>query len=150
MSDINKKILLGFWYFVFYVIAPMIAAWYMFNDLLFNAFAVHPTLIFITLAAILNAVMDSIENEHISITVFNGLNPLFWSKRVSWNNAKKILNWKLDAWHICKSVAGVCLILAIVFYKPMFGFGWDFVMFLYWWVHVFNGCYSHLFIKFNS
>jgi hypothetical protein len=73
--------------------------------------------IFFALAAACNAVMDSVENEHIYDTVFNPQrkNSAFWYKRDSWDKAKKIGGWKFDAWHLFKSIAVINLCLSAAF-----------------------------------
>ncbi len=60
--------------------------------------------IFIHLAAMANALMDSVEHEGIVNTIFNKLNPKFWSKRISCDHAIVIFKYKLDAWHIAKTL----------------------------------------------
>jgi hypothetical protein len=66
-------------------------------------------LILIILAAFLNAVMDLLENENFSSSVFKHLNPRWWYKRESWKYAKKILGWKYDGWHVAKSLMIFCI-----------------------------------------
>lgn len=78
-------------------------------------------LIFISLAAFFNSVMDSVENEHIHDTIFSKLNPSFWYKRESWDKAKKIFGYKFDAWHLSKSAMIVCFITGFYF---AYGFEW--------------------------
>ncbi len=145
MDTINKQIFKSVFIFIWYIIVPMIPFYYLFGDLMLNGFWEHKEYLFITLAAIFNAVMDSIENEHINTTVFKDQPKNFWSKRDSWNKAKKFFGWKFDAWHIAKSTMVVCLIAAIVVYKPILSMGLDFLILGYWWNHVFNGFYNHAF-----
>lgn len=67
----------------------------------------------ILLAAFFNAVMDALENENFNESIFSHLNQKFWYKRESWKYAKMIGGYRLDAWHICKSLMVTCLIMAI-------------------------------------
>jgi hypothetical protein len=61
--------------------------------------------------------MDAFENENFSESIFKNLNPKFWYKRESWKYAYVLPGgYKLDAWHISKSLMVVCIILFAVFY----------------------------------
>ena len=69
------------------------------------------SLILWALAAIANALMDTLENENFFQSIFHkkektlGLRwDLFWYKRESWKHAPKLLGYKFDAWHMSKSV----------------------------------------------
>jgi hypothetical protein len=78
------------------------------------------TLLFISLAAISNAFMDSVENEHFFDTRFRDLPQRFWYKRESWQFAKKVFKWKFDAWHTAKSLMVLMMVLAVLTYEPTF------------------------------
>lgn len=114
------------------------------------------SIVFISLAAIFNALMDSTENEHFFDTIFRGLPQRFWYKRQSWNIAKKIFKWKFDAWHTAKSCMILMIVLAVLTYKPTFkGFlinGYivhvlDFIVAGAVWNGVFNLFYNRVFSK---
>jgi hypothetical protein len=79
------------------------------------------SLIFVFMAAVLNALMDRVENENFSSSVFKNMNPKFWYKRESWKTANKIFGWKFDAWHVAKSLMIISLAFAIVLYRPILG-----------------------------
>lgn len=99
------------------------------------------TLILISLAAVCNAVMDILENENFSSSIFRNLDPKFWYKRESWKYAKRVFGWKFDGWHVFKSLMITLLMLAIVFYKPIFG--WiDFIVFGLMWNLTFSFAYK--------
>ena len=104
------------------------------------------TYIFIALAAICNAVMDSVENEHVTSTVFRSLNPKFWWKRTSWEYAKKTFGYKWDAWHMAKSGMIIFICLAVVFYHPFIVLV-DFIILGALWNLVFNLFYNKVFKK---
>ena len=71
--------------------------------------------ILIILAAIVNACMDRVETFiHFNDSVFHKLNPKFFSKMDSSEAAKRVFNYKIDFWHISKSVM-ICSLLAIPF-----------------------------------
>lgn len=72
----------------------------------------------VILAAILNSMMDTC-SHHFSTSIFEHLDPKFWNPNVSWEYAKKIGSYKLDFWHICKSLMLFCLMAAIILYKPI-------------------------------
>lgn len=81
--------------------------------------------ILLFIAGMLNALMDRVENETIWKSCFKKLNQNFWYKRVSWNKAKKVFKFKLDAWHIAKHLMYVHVVGAVVFYSPIFGWKID-------------------------
>lgn len=105
-------------------------------------------IVFVGIAAILNAVMDSVENEHVYATIFKNKNPAFWHKRYSWDKAKKIGGWKFDSWHVAKSLMLGFITLAIVFYKPILTH-WtlDFSIAGVTWIITFNLFYNRIFKK---
>lgn len=70
--------------------------------------------LFIFLMAFFNACMDAFENENFFESIFKNWDQRFWYKRVSWKYAKKIFNYKLDAWHICKTLWILCFASALV------------------------------------
>lgn len=72
------------------------------------------SLILIFIAAAFNAVMDRVENENFFESVFKNRNQRFWYKRVSWQYARKVFGYKIDAWHLAKSAMVICLLSAIV------------------------------------
>ena len=77
-------------------------------------------LIPIILAAFFNAVMDLLENENFNRSVFSKRNKRFWYKRESWQHATQILGYKIDGWHLAKSLMIISMAAAIVLYKNMF------------------------------
>lgn len=82
--------------------------------------------ILVFLAAILNAVMDTIADEpHFNKSIFKNWDKRFWSKEISWSFSKKIFNWKFDGWHVAKSLMIICLVGAIITFR----------VYHQWWVH---------------
>lgn len=75
--------------------------------------------VFITLAAIFNAMMDAFENENFYESIFKKLNERFWYKRISWKYARKIGGYKVDAWHLAKSAMVVCLCFAVALHDQL-------------------------------
>lgn len=71
------------------------------------------TLLLISIAAFMNAVMDRVENENFYGSIFRNKDEKFWYKKASWKYAKKICGYKIDAWHLAKSAMIVCLLSAI-------------------------------------
>lgn len=114
------------------------------------------TVLLVVIAAILNAVMDSIENEHIWDTKFANYKdkPIFNNfiyKRESWNKAKKIFNYKLDLWHISKSAMLLAIFGAAATNVPITGTLWELLLrivgFSLIWVLTFNLFYNKVFGK---
>lgn len=97
----------------------------------------------VALAAFFNAVMDILENENFSSSVFRNRNPKWWYKRESWKWAKKVFGWKFDAWHVAKSTMVILMAVAIVSYKPIIGW-WDIFIVGAVWNGVFNVSYKIL------
>lgn len=77
--------------------------------------------LFIIIAAVLNAVMDLLENENYYRSIFRHLDDRFWYKRESWKHVGKIAGYRPDAWHLAKSGMIICLIMAVVLYEPYWG-----------------------------
>jgi hypothetical protein len=96
------------------------------------------------IAAVLNALMDRVENENFSSSVFRGLNPKWWYKRESWKYAKRVFGWKYDSWHVAKSSMIISLAFAIVLYKPVFGV-MDVLIIGAIWNGTFNIFYNRIF-----
>ena len=69
-------------------------------------------LVFVFIAAVLNAMMDILENENFSSSIFARLDPKFWYKRESWKWARRIGGWKFDGWHVAKSLMVMVLLWA--------------------------------------
>lgn len=103
--------------------------------------------LFYTIAIILNAFMDSIENEHVWDTIFKGWRQSFWWKRVSASKAKVIFGFKLDAWHIAKHLMIASIIMFALLYDPLFAWYIDFCILGVHWIIVFNIFYNKIFGK---
>ena len=73
------------------------------------------SLLLIAVAAILNAFMDTIENERYYRSRLRDLNEKFWYKRTSWKYCYKFGSYPVDAWHLSKSLMVICLVLAVGF-----------------------------------
>lgn len=101
----------------------------------------------IAIAAILNALMDRVENENFYQSIFRDKPTKFWYKRDSWNKAKTIAGWKFDAWHTAKSLMLCFFSIAVVFYKPIFNPLYDFGIAGVTWIVVFNLFYNRIFKK---
>lgn len=83
--------------------------------------------VLIFLAAFFNACMDAFENENFFESIFKKWDQKVWYKRESWKYARKIFAYKLDSWHICKSLMICCFVGAIVVYEPINEWYIDFV-----------------------
>jgi hypothetical protein len=108
-------------------------------------------LLLVALSAVFNSIMDSVENENFFESAFKKFNQKFWYKRVSWQFAKKLFDYKFDAWHISKSLMEMCrsLAIALAYYGKklfetgnvcldvlslvvIFGFLWNFTFWLFY------------------
>ena len=68
------------------------------------------------MGAVFNAVMDRTENSvAFNKSIFSHRDPKFWCKDISWQYAKKLpfTRYKLDAWHIAKSMMIICLAFSL-------------------------------------
>lgn len=72
--------------------------------------------ILLLLASFFNAVMDAVENENVSESIFKNLPKQFWHKRESWKYAPKLFGYKFDAWHIAKSCMILCFVFAVILF----------------------------------
>lgn len=108
------------------------------------------SLLFFILAALFNAVMDTLEEGHFTNSIFKNLNPKFWYKYESWKYAKKIpiLKYPIDAWHISKSLMILCLALGTAPSMTIFPYYWLNVATLgVLWNLTFNLLYNHILKK---
>lgn len=103
------------------------------------------TLTLIIIAAFSNAFMDTVENENFYESIFRDFDERFWYKRTSWKYAKKFFGWKLDAWHIAKSIMIISLVGCIVSYKKIITPFVDFFVLGFLWNVLFNLFYNKLF-----
>jgi len=97
--------------------------------------------VFIALAAFFNACMDAWENEpNFNESIFRHWNQRFWLKEISWQYARKIFSYKIDAWHLAKSLMVICFAIALCFdYRGAWyiivincGVVWNFSFWLYY------------------
>jgi hypothetical protein len=120
------------------------------------------SLVFVLLASICNAIMDTI-SFHYEISIFNKSNPVYWNPQISWKN--KYIDWDngnrerkrflgikiaptfLDAWHLFKSMMIIFLALAIVLYEVYFDLIIDFVAIGIIWNITFILFYNKLLIR---
>lgn len=73
------------------------------------------TILGVVISAVANAVADRLENAPaFNASIFYKLNQKFWLKEVSWEYARKIFGYKIDAWHLVESLQVVILILLAV------------------------------------
>lgn len=117
------------------------------------------SLILIIVASIYNAVMDTVIHHH-STSIFKHHKKGFWSDGYveSWRNkyvggyienGRRKLFWNInypvqftDAWHFSKMCMIILIVLAIVFYKPMFNWWADIVIFGVAWNLTFSLFYD--------
>ena len=152
LKTLVKPTLLIFWY----VMLPIILSFVFFDKFILDLFIENKWLIGVVLAAIFNAVMDSIENEHIGDTIFAKYDKNFWSKRHSWNTAPVLFRYKIDAWHLSKSamiIAFACCASYFNSIAQLYVKGINIANLLiigYVYIIVFNGFYNYIFKKKNA
>ena len=108
------------------------------------------SLIFLVLAAMFNALMDSVEYETaFEKSIFYKLNPKWWCKSISWEYVKFLpfTKYRPDAWHLAKSSMVVFIVLAIVVAAPVSHPLPHFVLLGLIWNMSFNLFYNHIFRK---
>lgn len=108
--------------------------------------------LFILLAAICNALMDRVENDiQFNQSVFKRLKKGFWCKTSSAERPLlKYTFYRIDGWHLSKSLMIVSLCLAIVTYKPIIIPTVDFLIFGGCWNVAFNIFYNKIFKLTNN
>jgi hypothetical protein len=79
------------------------------------------TIIFYSLTIFFNACMDAFENENFGESIFKRWSKKFWYKRESWKWARRVFGYKLDGWHICKSLCIIFFVSAALAFR----FEWD-------------------------
>lgn len=102
--------------------------------------------ILLILAAISNAVMDSLEEGRFQRSVFRKFNPKFWYKEESWKYAKRVFKYPIDAWHLAKSLMCIFITFAISvnIHFPLLG---SVVILGGIWILIFNLLYNKLLRK---
>jgi len=113
------------------------------------------SLVFFALAAIMNAVMDTLQ-FHFERSIFKGKDPNFWNPNISWNFARIIpyTGYKVDGWHLSKSMMIIfCALSATVLLKgvdpfsPWWGYLLIFTVYGIVWNMVFNLFFDRLLLK---
>ena len=100
------------------------------------------TYLFISIAAILNSVMDTL-GTHYAISIFKDLNPKWWNPNESWKTMSNFLGWvRFDAWHIAKFGMIGAITLSIISYSNFKYY--DFILIPIIWSVSFELFYSKL------
>lgn len=105
------------------------------------------SIILLSIAAILNAFMDRIDDENIHQSIAKNWNWKFWYKRESDKYAKMIGGYRLDGWHITKSLMIITISLCAVLHKPVFVWWIELIISGIVWNLVFNVFYNKIFYK---
>ena len=121
------------------------------------------TITFITLAAIFNAMMDTV-SFHYQESIFMGYPKFrqFLDANFSWQNKYKnrdykqgrrffgsttFLVWLTDGWHLFKCAVLLCFCIAIVFYKPLTNPILDIFIFYVWFGIIFEFFFAYVLKK---
>jgi hypothetical protein len=148
-SDFNNQLFVT----IFKIIVTNFPKWELINK--------NMTIIFIILAAVCNSVMDVLSTRYY-VSIFGNLkNRQFWDWNMSWRNkwqwgekengekfflSSTMLSFLTDGWHLFKALMLLFISLAIVTYKPIFGY-FDIILFSIIWGVVFEICYTKLLLK---
>lgn len=103
------------------------------------------SLLLFALAALLDAFIDTLEEGHFTTSIFSKLNQKFWYKEVSWQYARKIGKYPIDAWHMGKSCMIILIGFAITQYDTILNPVLDVIVYGVVWIIVFDWGYNHLF-----
>ena len=104
-------------------------------------------LLFLALAAIANATMDTLK-DHFEKSIFKDMNKFFWHPSESFNAKPLFLGIvELDAWHICKYILLAFLFLFAMCYKPILPYMLDYLAMFFWWGLWFEAFYSFIYVK---
>lgn len=146
ISEANKKIWKSTWVWIKYIMLPPAVIYIAYHQLIFEWFGNNLYVLLVLLAAILNAVMSSIDNiPHFQLSIFSKLNMFIWSKEDSWDKAPKLGSYKFDAWHIAQSLMICSFIGSLWLVKS---FIWiDFIVVGYLYNVVFSAFYDIIFRK---
>ena len=118
------------------------------------------TIIFITLAAFFNALMDTL-TFHYESSIFADYPKLkqFFDGYLSWRNKYKngnpldgrkffgsttFLVWLTDGWHLFKCAMLLCFAIAIVYYKPLINPVVDILILYTWFGIVFEFFFAYV------
>lgn len=102
------------------------------------------TLILISVAAFFKAVADKVDH-HFDTSIFKNLNPNFWDRDISSEKAKRIFNYKIDAWHLSQSAMIICMIVAWSLHNKSFiAWYWQVLIAGTVWNLVFNLFYNKI------
>lgn len=99
--------------------------------------------ILITVAAILKAVADTVDH-HFDTSIFRRLEARFWDRDISQDKARRIFNYKVDAWHLALSGMIICMISAISLHEPKLVWWMEVLIGGAWWNLVFNTFYNKI------
>lgn len=117
--------------------------------------AIIISLMFFSLAAYFNAVMDTLQ-FHFDRSVFSHKDPNFWNPAKSWQAAKFFpgTKYRMDAWHLFKSamivssaLSAVVLLYGLDFVMPWWGYPGILIVYGVVWIATFNAFFDVLLLK---
>jgi len=106
------------------------------------------SIFFLSVAAVFNAVMDSVEHDEAFYrSVFSRLNRRWWCKSISWRYVKLLpfTKYRPDAWHLSKSLMVIFAIASVISYS--WNAHWIIAVLVYGaaWNITFNFFYNRVF-----
>lgn len=99
--------------------------------------------ILLIVAAIFKAVADTVDH-HFDSSIFRRMDVTFWDRDISSNKAKRIFNYKIDAWHLSQSAMIICMVFAMIFHQNKLAWYWEVVIGGTLWNIVFNTFYNKI------
>lgn len=105
---------------------------------------ISPVLIFLASAA---CATYEVLDRHFFESRFSNLNQNFWYPHQSWKVAPVIFRYRVDAWHLLKSLMVVTMVCAIVFHRPCLAWYWEVMIGGSVWNLTFNLFYHVIWTK---
>jgi hypothetical protein len=99
------------------------------------------TLILIIFAAILSAVQDSLAFQKDKSIFSRSVTP-FWS--IENGMLVRFTHFRLNAWHVCKALMIIALVVGGIMYKTMITMQADIPIYIAAWVSVYNLFFDRL------
>lgn len=108
-------------------------------------------LLLIVMAAVSNAIMDT-SADHFEVSIFKGMNAVFWDKATAAKFSKfiRFTKWRCDAWHLFKSIMLLCFSVAIVLPNTILPWWAAWLIGTAVWILTFNLFYNKILRRKNA
>jgi hypothetical protein len=105
--------------------------------------------LFIFFASLFSAVGEILNPNHFNTSIFKGLPPCFWDRRVSAECTTKYFGYPLDAWLVSECLMIISVLFAIVLYVPIYNPVVDFFLYAGVWIMNYDTFFKNLLRKRN-